>query len=79
MDSERIKEILEDIGCPENAAAEIIRLNESGRLNEALHKMKLDRCRLMDALHQSGRRVDSLDYLIRQTEKEMQNLRSNGD
>ena len=33
--------------------------------------MKKDRCRLMDELHESGRKVDLLDVLIRVTEKEM--------
>jgi len=33
--------------------------------------MKAFRCDLMDALHQSQRRVDCLDYLIRLTEKEI--------
>ena len=33
--------------------------------------MKKDRCRLMDELHESGRKVDCLDFLIRSTEKEM--------
>ena len=37
----------------------------------ALHLMKKDRCRLMDELHESGRKVDLLDVLIRVTEKEM--------
>ena len=33
--------------------------------------MKVIRCDLMEALHQSQRRVDCLDYLIRKTEKEI--------
>ena len=37
----------------------------------ALMMMRKDRCRLMDELHESGRKVDCLDYLIRTTEKEM--------
>ena len=47
------------------------RLVQAGRYSDALHEMKVIRCDLMDELHQSQRRVDCLDYLIRQTEKEI--------
>jgi hypothetical protein len=35
--------------------------------------MKSDRCRLIDELHECGRKIDHLDFLIRQTEKEIRN------
>ncbi len=44
---------------------------EAGNMDGALQMMKKDRCRLMDELHESGRKVDCLDILIRTTEKEM--------
>lgn len=72
MDFERMKQNLSDAGCCDAVIKEIIGLSESGRITEALQKMKKDRCRLMDELHESGRKVDCLDFLIRQTEKEMQ-------
>ena len=72
MDYERMKQSLSDAGCGESVIKEIIRLSENGRIAEALQKMKKDRCRLMDELHESGRKVDCLDFLIRQTEKELQ-------
>jgi len=67
-----MKQNLQDAGCCDSVIKEIISLSESGRGTEALLKMKKDRCRLMDELHESGRRVDCLDFLIRQTEKELQ-------
>ena len=72
MDFERMKQNLSDAGCCEIVIGEITRLYESGRVQDALQKMKKDRCRLMDELHESGRKVDCLDFLIRQTEKELQ-------
>ena len=72
MDFERMKQNLSDAGCGEIVIDEIIRLYENGRVRDALQKMKIDRCRLMDELHESGRKVDCLDFLIRQTEKELQ-------
>ena len=72
MDFERMKQNLSDAGCGELVIEEIIRLYENGRVQDSLQKMKKDRCRLMEELHESGRKVDCLDFLIRQTEKELQ-------
>ena len=44
---------------------------EAGNMEGAIWIMKKDRGRLMDELHESGRKVDCLDFLIRTTEKEM--------
>ena len=44
---------------------------EAGNMEDALRIMKKDRCRLMDELHESGRKVDCLDFLIRTAEKEI--------
>ena len=72
MDYERMKQNLADAGCGESVIKEIVSLSENGRIAEALQKMKKDRCWLMDEMHESGRKVDCLDFLIRQTEKELQ-------
>lgn len=72
MDYERMRQNLSDAGCGESVIQEIVSLSENGRFTEALQKMKKDRCRLIEELHESGRKVDCLDFLIRQTEKEMQ-------
>ena len=60
-----------DAGCNDESAAFVNQLVQAGRLSDALHEMKVIRCGLMDELHQSQRKVDCLDYLIRQTEKEI--------
>ena len=74
MDYERMKQNLQDAGCCDSVIKEIISLSESGKVTEALQKMKKDRCRLMDELHESGRKVDLLDFLIRAMEKEMKQV-----
>jgi hypothetical protein len=70
-DEEAVKHNLLDAGCREQTAGFVQQLFLAGRLSDALHEMKAFRCDLMEVLHQSQRRVDCLDYLIRQTEKEI--------
>ena len=60
-----------DAGCSDSSAAFVDRLVQKGRLSDALRAMKVIRCDLMDELHQSQRRVDCLDYLIRKTENDI--------
>lgn len=60
-----------DAGCSDETAVFVDQLVQSGRMADALHEMKSIRCDLMGQLHRSQRRVDCLDYLIRQTEKEI--------
>ena len=72
MDLERMKQNLIDAGCDEITSKDIIRMYRNGMISDALLKMKKDRCRLMDELHENGRKVDCLDFLIRQTEKALQ-------
>lgn len=71
MDLKRLKQNLSDAGCCNETSEDIIRMCEAGNIEGALRMMKKDRCRLMDELHESGRKVDCLDFLIRSTEKEM--------
>ena len=71
MDLEHLVQILRDAGCREEELADITRTYESGDLNHALHLLKKSRCGLMDLLHETSRKVDCLDCLIRSTEKEL--------
>ena len=72
MDPTAIKQNLSDAGCRSDVADEIIRMCEIGHYDAALRKMKMARCMALDELHESGRKVDCLDFLIRKTEKELQ-------
>ena len=71
MDMEKLKKDLAEIGCSMEESGRILQLCESGNYKDALQIMKKNRCRLMDELHESGRKVDCADFLIRKTEKEM--------
>ena len=64
-----VKNNLLNAGCSEESAVIVERLCSAGRLDDALHQMRVIRCDLMEELHQSQRKVDCLDHLIRQTEK----------
>ena len=66
-----VKNNMLDAGCSEESAVMVERLCSEGRLDDALHQMKVIRCDLMEELHHSQRKVDCLDHLIRQTEKEI--------
>lgn len=70
-DANAVKRSLLDAGCTEQSAGFVNQLYQPGRLRDALHALKVIRCDRMDELHQSQKKVDCLDYLIRQTEKEI--------
>ena len=72
MNLKQLKQNLSDAGCCNEAARDIINMYEAGNIEGALLVMKKDRCRLMDELHESGRKVDCLDILIRTAEKEIE-------
>ena len=71
MDLKRLKQNLSDAVCGNETSEDVIRMCEAGDMEGALRMMRKDRCRLMDELHESGRKVDCLDFLIRATEREM--------
>ena len=62
---------LSDAGCTAEAAERIGILYEAGSYDEMLHQMKVQRCALIDEMHESQRRVDRMDFLIRNQEKQM--------
>ena len=71
MNLKRLQQNLSDVGCSTEVAGNIVRMCEAGNMEGAIRIMKKDRCRLMDELHESGRKVDCLDFLIRTAEKEI--------
>ena len=68
---EQLIQGLSDAGCSAETAKRIGSLYEVGSFNEVLHQMKLQRCVLIDEMHESQRRVDRMDFLIRDQEKQM--------
>lgn len=67
-----MRQNLKDAGCGDAVIEEILMLYQSGRYQDSLRMMKKDRCRLMEELHECGRKVDCLDFLIRKMERKMQ-------
>ncbi len=57
-----------DAGCTEEAVEGARRLIEAGRFEELNRHLKRCRTILLDRMHESQKRVDCMDYLIRQTE-----------
>ena len=64
-----------DAGCSEKDVKLVEELCRKKKLPEALREIRVIRSGLMDELHQSQRKVDCIDYLIRQTEKEIKEER----
>ena len=75
---DRLIQGLSEAGCSQETADEVkkarIRImmkKEELKLDEMLHQMKVQRCVLIDEMHESQRKVDRMDFLIRHQEKQM--------
>ncbi|MBE5958678.1 MAG: hypothetical protein E7254_07445 [Lachnospiraceae bacterium] len=71
MEREKIKQCLMDTGCHEEASDNILKQFESESMEDVLRLLKKERCRLMDEYHESGRKIDCIDFMLRELEKEM--------
>ena len=71
MNINDLKTSLTDTDCTEQTKEYILNAYRNGQTVAALKRIKMDRCRLMDELHDTGRKVDIMDYLIRKLEKEL--------
>ena len=69
MDLESALAGMKDAGCTDEEIRKARRLHEAGDTDALLRHFRLCRCSRMEELHESQRRVDCLDYLIRQTAK----------
>ena len=68
---EQLIQGLSDAGCTMEAAEQIGSLYETGSYREMLHQMKVQRCTLIEQMHESQRKVDRMDFLIRNQEDEV--------
>ena len=68
---EKLIQGLSDAGCSMETAEKIGTLYEAGSYEEMLHQMKVQRCMLVEKMHESQRKVDRMDFLIRNQEKQM--------
>ena len=58
-----------DIGLIREHADYVTALLEMNRVEDAKKKLRVLRCELIDELHACQRKVDQLDWLIREIEK----------
>jgi HD superfamily phosphohydrolase len=66
-------ENLGDVGCAKHEADIAAELYKAGQTDELIRFLKKCRCSLMDEMHESQRKVDRMDYLIRRAEKNRSN------
>ena len=66
---EKILTNLSDAGCGSEELQKAKQLYEVGDTEALIRYFRKCRCSRMDELHESQRKVDCLDYLIRQTAK----------
>ena len=59
-----------DAGCSQSHADTILSLHSAGMLDEAKQWLLRHRLFLMEELHADQRRLDCLDYLLRNMDKE---------
>ena len=71
LEQNTIMDSLTDIGFEDEKKREANALYEAGQLEELIRYLKKCRCGLMDEMHESQRKVDRMDYLIRRTENEL--------
>ena len=62
-----LKACMEDAGMNQDAVTKAIGLYESNARDELVRFLRLQRCELVEEMHESQRRVDRMDFLIRQT------------
>ena len=66
---EKILTNLSDAGCGSEELEKARKLYEAGDTEALIRHLRKCRCIRMEELHESQRKVDCLDYLIRQTDK----------
>ena len=69
MRPETAKQCMNVIGVSQENAEYVASLLANNRKDEAKQRLRILRCELMDELHACQRKVDQLDWLIRETEK----------
>ena len=62
---------LTDAGFSSEAVIEAVRLCETGQKEDLVRFLRVKRCDLIEELHESQKKIDRFDYMIRQTEKQI--------
>ena len=64
--SETMKSFLADTGVRQELIERAMQLYQSGQEAELVRFLKLRRCDMVEEMHECQRKVDRIDYLIRQ-------------
>ena len=62
---------LTDAGFSGEAVSEAVRLCEAGQKEDLVRFLRVKRCDLIEELHESQKKIDRFDYMIRQIEKQI--------
>lgn len=65
--SETMKSFLADTGVRQELIERAMQLYQSGQEAELVRFLKLRRCNMVEDMHERQRKIDRIDYLIRQT------------
>ena len=68
-----LRENLKDAGCDSDMIHRCEVLVQSEKRGELMRVLSLHRRALLDAVHENERRIDCLDYLVYQLEKQANN------
>ena len=71
MELKAMLDNLADAGCTKHDAEIAEELYKNGQADELVRFLRKCRCCLVDEMHESQRRVDRIDIMIRQVEKEI--------
>ena len=69
MDLKMMIDSLSEIGLTDEQKRTARKLYDTGQNAELIRYLKKCRCGLIDEMHESQRKVDRMDYLIREAEK----------
>ncbi len=70
MEIKALIDNLTDNGCSAEGERRAKALYEAGDMEALIRHLRKCRCDLVEEMHDSQRRVDRMDYLIRQAQKE---------
>ena len=70
LQSEDIAEILHDADCPEEFTRQFLTLMRGGSTGEQIRLLRAQRCRQLERVHAEEKKLDLLDYLGYQLEKQ---------
>ena len=62
---------LTDAGFSGEAVSEAVRLCEAGQKEDLVRFLRVKRCDLIEELHESQKKIDRFDYMIRQIETQI--------